>query len=121
MPGGTCDPASRGLEYDEFAQMSGPVSIYGQYGWDGVSVRPECDGPVSLLRGTNESDTDTWYVHFQGRVGAWRTLSLAPGEVREITDSTELQELRLANASDLEGIYISRSAEPPQVTFLGIQ
>lgn len=116
MPGGTCDPASRGREYDEFVQMQGPVTIYGEYGWDGVSVRPDCDGPVSLLRGTNESPDEMWYVHFQGTSNTWRTLELQPNSVREIIQP-ELTTLGLANASDLSGLYITQSPNPPQVTF----
>ncbi|HEY9418111.1 MAG TPA: hypothetical protein VIQ30_25405 [Pseudonocardia sp.] len=116
MPEGTCDPATRGAAYNEFVQMSGPVTIYGRYGWDGVSVKPDCDGPVLLLRGTNASATETWYVHFKGRRGTWRAVPLAPGETREVTANNQLRQLGLADASDLEGIYITQSQAPPSTT-----
>jgi len=115
MPGGTCDPASRGLDHDEFVQMKGPVTVYGEYGWDGVSVRPDCNGPVSLLRATNTSTEDTWYAHFQGRNLSWSTLTLLPETVREITDPVELEQLGMANSADLEGLNISQSPTPPQI------
>lgn len=116
MPEGTCDPATRGAAYNEMIQMEGPVTIYARYGWDGVSVKPDCDGPVSLIRGTNASTTETWYVHFKGRKGTWRAVPLAPGETREVTANNQLRQLGLADASDLEGIYITRSQTPPTTT-----
>lgn len=116
MPEGTCDPATRGMAYNEIEQQSGPVTVYGRYGWDGVSERPECDGPVSLVRGTNASEDDTWYVHFQGQSGTWRTVTLAPGETREIVQP-ELTQLGLADYADLRGLYVSDEADPPMGTF----
>lgn len=121
MPEGTCDPATRGMAYNEIEQAEGPVVIYARFGWDGTSIRPDCDGPVSLLRGTNTSTTDTWYAHFKGRKGTWITVSLAPGEVREVTSSGQLRQLGLSDRSDLDGLYITQSPTPPQVTFAGLR
>jgi len=121
MPEGTCDPATRGAAYNEMVQEEGPITIYARYGWDGVSIKPDCDGPVLLVRGTNVSTTETWYVHFKGRRGTWVNVPLAPGEVREVTSSGQLRQLGLPNASDLEGIYINKDPNPPQVTFAGLK
>lgn len=113
---GTCDPATRGMAYNEVQQDQGPVVIYARFTWDGVSVMPDCDGPIILLRGTNMSATETWYVHFQGRKGTWRTVTLTPGISLQVTSSGQLRQLGLPDASDLAGLYITQSSTPPQVT-----
>lgn len=114
---GTCDPATRGMAYNEMQQVEGPVEVYVRYGWDGVSTRETgCDGPVLLLRGTNTSATETWYGHFQGRKGTWVLVTLAPGQVVQVTSSGTLKQMALSNRSDLDGLYIDNSPTPPQVT-----
>jgi hypothetical protein len=66
MPIGTCDPASRGDAYNSVTleerapNGSGSVLTDVRYGWDGVSVMPNCDGPVSYLRTRNTSTMTAW-------------------------------------------------------------
>lgn len=117
MPEGTCDPATRGAEYNEIEMETFGVTVYGRYGWDGVSTKETgCDGPVSLVRATNANVADTWYVHFQGQSNTWRTITLAPGETREIVQP-ELTQLGLDSYADLRGLYVSDEANPPSNTF----
>lgn len=109
---GTCDPATRGVAYNEMQQANGPIDMYVRYGWDGVTVLPDCDGPVLLLRGTNTSATETWYVHFQGRKGTWRVVALAPGQVVTVTSSGTLKQMGLSTRLDLEGLLIDQTSTP---------
>ncbi len=114
MPAGTCDPASRGAEFNETAMETDGITIYCRYGWDGVSERPECDGPVSLVRASNANE-DTWYVHFQSTSGIWRSITLAPDETREIVEP-ELTQLGMDSYSDIRGFYVSDDSTPPTNT-----
>jgi hypothetical protein len=90
MPAGTCDPATRGEAFNvqQMAVANGQVDVTVRYGWDGVSVRPDCDGP--LVNGTGvqsnrwaikvtNNDSVAWYVHTVGRKGQPQHLQLQPG------------------------------------------
>lgn len=116
MPSGTCDPASRGQSFNEgeLAVDGGNVSVAFRYGWDGASVRPDCVGPLLRVVARNVSAL-TYYAHFQGRRGQWRRITLDPGATRTYTQA-QLSSAGFADNSDLEGLYITISQDPPGVT-----
>lgn len=116
MPEGNCDPASRGLtvNYGRFEVDNGNVVIEYEYGWDGVSQRPDCIGPLERVWGRNTSGL-MYYVHFQGRRGTWRRVDLAPGATPSYTRQ-QLRQQGFEDNTDLEGLYITTDPAPPTVT-----
>lgn len=116
MPEGTCDPASRGQAYNETSMAqgyNGEVQITFRFGWDGVSVRPDCVGPVTYILGTNNSTTTTYYAHMKGRRNNPITISLAPGETKEETNRQRIRNLGLETNQDVEGLSITTDPNPP--------
>lgn len=122
MPEGTCDPATRGALYNEgelaIEQSEeyprGAVTLSYRYGWDGVSAKPDCVGPLLRIRVVNNT-SDTWYAHFQGRRGTWRRVTLDPNETRNVGQQA-LTNAGFIDNTDLEGLYITRSTTPPTIT-----
>jgi hypothetical protein len=96
MVAGTCDPASRGQAFNvlEMAVGNGDVMVTIRYGWDGVSVKPSCDGPLVngpgvvsnrwAVKYQNNGQT-TYYMHTTGRNGQARTFTLNPGQSGTLT------------------------------------
>lgn len=95
MPAGTCDPASRGDPYNSqtLSMGNGAVTAEIRYGWDGVSVLPDCDGPlvngsgtgnVWAIRVTN-NDSVSWWVHTIGKRGQPHNTEFTPGSVTTFT------------------------------------
>ena len=117
MPAGTCDPASRGDEWNEGAYSvpladGGVVSVTYQYGWDGVSVRPNCNGPLNSLSVQNTSTTLSGYAHFKGRRGHPRVIEIPPGFSRTF-NQRQLSQRGIEDYSDLDNFYLTDSPDPP--------
>jgi hypothetical protein len=106
---GTCDPATRGEPYNvttlEFG--GGAVTIDVRWDWDGVSVRPDCDGPIRRVRTTN-SDSVSWYVHTVGKRGQPRDIELPAGQVR-IWNAAQLSSAGYDTITDLENLTLTSS------------
>lgn len=108
MPIGTCDPATRGDPYNvvQLAVGNGDVFVTIRYGWDGTSVRPDCDGPLVNGAGAGNvwavsyinAGQTTYYMHTVGTNGQARTLTLNPGASGTLT----------RNQANAQG-YINRS------------
>lgn len=104
MPEGTCDPASRGdlFNVTETAEFGGDILITIRWGWDGVSVRPDCDGPVQDIRVRNVSQI-TYYANLPNKKRGTRNIAIPPG-----TDTTlsggQLKQAGLDNYSDTLGV-----------------
>lgn len=116
MPAGTCDPASRGEEYTEFEQAqggAGEVTVYGRYGWDGVSTKATgCVGELLMLRLTNNA-AETYWVHFMGPEGSTpKTIQMDPGTL-DVLEGAELEAHGLYLNTDVGGMYINTSPTPP--------
>lgn len=58
---GQCNPAPEQFNEQTLALDNGRVRITTLYGWDGVSVYPDCLGPIESVRIQNGSARD-WYV-----------------------------------------------------------
>jgi hypothetical protein len=117
MPIGTCDPASRGDAFNvlQLAVGNGDVMVTIRYGWDGVSVRPDCDGP--LVNGTGPASNKwavsyanlgptTYYMHIEGRNGTPRTLTLNPGQSGTLT-ATQCANNGYGTAADFDGLTLT--------------
>lgn len=116
MPAGTCDPATRGDPFNvlEMAVGNGDVMVTIRYGWDGVSVRPECDGP--LVNGTGSGNvwaiayqnlgSITYYLHTVGRNGQARTFTLNPGASGTLTKNQAASQ-GYVNRSDCDELNLT--------------
>lgn len=117
MPNGTCDPASRGMTYNEgmLAVDNGAVTVTYRYGWDGVSTLDSatgCVGPILYISGTNNSQF-TYYAHFAGRKGTWRTVQINPGQTLTFDKTGQLKQAGFNDSTDVEGLVINQSSTPP--------
>lgn len=86
MPKGTCDHTldPNGFNTLRLTKANGDVMLEVRWEWDGVSVWPECDGPVIRARASN-TGTQTWYAHVPRARGGTRTIEIAPGDVKTWT------------------------------------
>lgn len=99
---GTCDPASRGQSFNELAQQDGPIFFVCRFGWDLVSERPNCDGPISFLQVKNTGAV-TWYAHLPNKKKGDPWVEIPPGTDTTINAGTRNQ-LGLENYSDVAGV-----------------
>jgi hypothetical protein len=108
MPIGTCDPATRGEAHNSFEVdfLEGRAKLIGVYDWDGVSVKPSCDGPLVSLRGVNLTTDLTLYGWFLGRNGTARSITMPPGFDQTIINP-QLRNLGFRNYSDCDGITVT--------------
>lgn len=123
MPAGTCDPATRGQAFSvlQLAVANGDVMLTIRFGWDGVSVRPNCDGP--LINGTgvasnrwavqaqNLSQT-TYYAHTIRKNGQLARYTLGPGATGNVTVAQASANGYTA-ASDFGSLSMSTDPNPP--------
>jgi hypothetical protein len=121
MPLGTCDPASRGDAFNQSTQEvplpdgSGSVLIDCRFGWDGTSVRPNCDGPVSSVRTRNTGTSTAWaLLPNKKRAPLW--VQVDPGTDVTITQKGTLSNLGLSNYVDVQGVgfvFADPAVTPP--------
>lgn len=122
MPIGTCDPATRGDAFNATSlerpapDGSGSVLIDIHYGWDGVSVRPDCNGPVWYLRVRNNSALPAWallpnkkqgQLWMQGDPGTDQIIGNATAASRTGGVTNQLTSLGLLNYQDVAGIGVT--------------
>lgn len=109
----TCDTAPiTGTTDKSFAleipnpDYSGSVLADVHYVWDGVSVWPNCDGPVTSLRTRNTGDTTGWaLLPDKKKAPLW--MQINPGTDVTITAKGQLANLGLSNASDVQSVTIT--------------
>jgi hypothetical protein len=109
MPIGTCDPATRGDAFNSVTlekplpNGSGSVLADVHYGWDGISVRPDCDGPVLFLR-TRNTGTQTAWAPLPNKKKPPLWVQIDPGTDVTITAQGQLNNLGLTKYSDVAGV-----------------
>lgn len=109
MASGTCDPASRGDAFNAVTiekplpNGSGSVLVDCHFGWNGTSLRPNCDGPVSFLR-TRNNGTQTAWANLPGKKKPPLWVPIDPGTDVTITSPGQLSNLGLTNYSDVAGV-----------------
>ena len=89
----SCDPAAYGLTFNTTMLLTLGVSIEVRWDWDGVSVFPDCDGPLVNGGGANgnwavrvENPTGVpYYAHTTRRNGQPATYTLQPGQTVTLT------------------------------------
>jgi hypothetical protein len=94
----TCDQAARGLPYNTmglYEDLGGGVTlqITVRWTWDGVSVWPDCDGPLANGSGSVgkwavqavNTGTGPAYLHTAKKDGTPVTFTLNAGQTQNIT------------------------------------
>lgn len=109
----TCDTAPiTGTTDKAFAleipnpDYSGSVLSEVHYTWDGVSVYPDCDGPVTSLQTRNTGDMTGWAI-LPDKKKAPLWVQINPGTNTTTTSKGQLANLGLSNASDVRSVTIS--------------
>lgn len=110
MPLFTCDLATHGG--NEFAlelplpDRTGYVLIDCAFTWDGLSIWPDCNGPVTSLRTRNTGTSTAWALLPDKKKGnLW--VQLDPGTDVTITQKGTLSNLGLSNALDVKSVRFS--------------
>jgi hypothetical protein len=60
MPKGVCDPGPGA--FNEMTLTQDGLTCVVRYGWDGVSVFPDCNGPVEDVHLTNPTARTVWVL-----------------------------------------------------------
>lgn len=102
---GQCNPAPDPYNVTQMTKGNGAVFIELGYGWDGVSVFPDCHGPLVGARVTNSGDT-TWYAHLQGQRGQPRTVAILPHATRTYS-AAQLSSVGLDTVDDIAGLLLN--------------
>lgn len=106
---GSCDPSPEPFNIIEYADNNGLVVITVRWSWDGVSVYPDCDGPIQDITAVNNG-TVPWTIQApslrNGKTG--RTFSLNPGQTVTVSGN-KLSQAGLSLASDVGEIFAHRS------------
>jgi hypothetical protein len=110
MPIGTCDPATRGDEFNTMelaGGVNGSVVVTVRFGWDGVSIKATgCDGPVKDIRTRNTGATTHWALLPAKKNGSpW--VEIPPGTDVTISSPGQLTNLGLRNYSDVAEVRIT--------------
>lgn len=108
---GSCDPATRGQATNATTLQSGLAFVDIIWSWDGVSVQPNCDGPLVSVHGVN-ADTVSHWLHFQGRKGQPKTIELTPGFNVTLT-AAQMKQRGFDSFADTVGVQLTDSASTP--------
>lgn len=101
---GTCDPGPGNYNETVLSKDNGRATITIRSTWDGVSVWPDCDGPIVDVTFRNTSP-HAWLLSFPaGRAAKTRTL--ASGANRVWTGA-QLTTIGLLTASDVVGLMMT--------------
>lgn len=102
---GSCDPAPDPYNVITMTKGNGTVTIDVRWTWDGVSVFPNCAGPILRIRVTNTGD-QTWYAHVERRRGGTRTIAIEPGAAQNYT-GTQLANAGIETLADLDELTLT--------------
>jgi hypothetical protein len=117
MPKGVCDPSPDAHNVVEMDIENGACQARFLWDWDGVSVFPECAGPLFRARVRNNTANVTYYAHFIGRKGTPRTVDITPG-MDETRNAAWLAQRGLDEYSDLASFTIDRNPDAPTVAVM---
>jgi hypothetical protein len=105
---GNCDPSPDPYNIQQQTKANGEVLIWVAYGWDGVSVYPDCHGPLVGARVQNTSLTTTWYAHLEGRKGQPVTVAILPNATKTYS-AAQLSSVGLNTVDDISGLTLTTS------------
>lgn len=107
----TCDPVARGIPFNTMAISKKRATVEIRFGWDGTSVPPDCDGPVTYLRVTNTASSPR-YVWLPEKKKGDKHIVIPPGA--DITMTPEqLADEGLTLFQDCAGVGLGDTPTPP--------
>lgn len=107
---GQCDPAPAAFNSQTMALANGEITVDIRYGWDGVSVFPDCQGPIIRIRVQNLSQVTTWYAHVEGKRGQPQTIAIPPGDT-SIYSGQALANHGITTLDDIANLTIDQNPQ----------
>lgn len=105
MTKGSCDPSPDPFNETTLSKGDGTVTVDVQWGWDGASVYPECDGPVFQVHYTN-TGVVTWIANLPKKTRGTTSVTINPGD--DITVSgNQLKQAGLDTYSTIRGLTLT--------------
>jgi hypothetical protein len=106
---GSCDHTLEPLGYNviTLTKGNGTVTVDVRWTWDGVSVWPECDGPVVQVHYTN-TGTETWYAHLPRKTRGVTDVAITPGE-DQVVSGNALRQAGLDTLGTILGLTLNQS------------
>lgn len=101
-----CNPAPDPYHVVQYSKGNGEVFVEVGYGWDGISVFPNCQGPLVGARVSNLSQTRTWYAVFTRPRGGVRVITFAPGTVQTYS-AAQLSSVGLDTREDINAFALT--------------
>jgi len=117
MPPRQCDPSPDAHNVVELHIDNDQCEARFLWDWDGISVFPNCAGPLFRGRVRNNTVNVTYYAHFIGNRGTPRTIQLDPG-LDEVRNAAWLAQRGLDSYSDLSSFSIDTSPNTPSLSEL---
>lgn len=101
----TCDPAPAAYHVTQIAKANGSIFVEIGWAWDGVSVQPDCTGPLVGARVRN-TGTQTWYARFPRTHGGVRVITIAAGSTQTYT-AAQLASVGIDTIGDIVDLQLS--------------
>lgn len=107
---GVCDPSPDPYNIQQQTKANGEVLIWIAYGWDGVSVYPDCQGPLvgARVQNTNQVGGTVWYAHLEGKKNHPITVAIQPGPAATYS-AAQLAAVGLSTVDDIAGLTLTQS------------
>lgn len=99
MTKGSCDPTPATVNHLQFDVADGQVAIDVTWAWDGISIWPDCDGPVQSIQVKNLGTTPYTLQIPNGRKA--KTVTLTPGFNQTYTSAGQFKQFGVETYRDL--------------------
>lgn len=106
VPKGVCDPAPEEYNTLYLGVLDDRVAVTVLWSWDGVSVYPDCDGPIVSVRVQNLTDAAVSALLPNARKQAGRVYTLQPGADITITSPGTLKNLGYETIRDMDDLTV---------------
>ena len=98
-------PGEAGVTY--LAVLDGQVSLRVEWEWDGASVYPYCDGPITRVEAINHTDLDVVFHLPRAGKAAGREYTLGAGQEFVTTAPGTFRQLGYETITDMGDLTIS--------------
>lgn len=104
MPHGTCDPSPNAFHTTVLAKDNARVIFTVRWSWDGVSIYPDCAGPIQDVRLQNKGP-NLWRLSLPNSQFL-KTRDVPPGTDRTFSGA-QLAGIGLITVADIEGVQMT--------------
>jgi hypothetical protein len=105
MTKGSCDPSPELFNEVTLTKGNGTVTVDVRWTWDGVSIYPNCAGPVIQVHYTNTGQ-QTWYAHLPRKTRGVTTVEILPG-ADQVVSGAALATAGLDTLASIQGLTLS--------------